>query len=400
MIRVLFVDDEVRVLDGLRRMLRPQRHEWEMEFVVSGQEALAAMGDNPADVVVSDMKMPGMDGVQLLSEVKRRHPESIRIVLSGQAERHAIVNVVDQTHQYLAKPCEPDVLKATIDRAHALRMVLRNDDLQRLVSQMDSLPSIPSLFEDVLEELSKPGPSLKRVGEIIESDIGMSATILKLVNSAFFGLKRSVSSVTSALQFLGLETINALVLGHGIFEQFDESKIPGFSLDALWSHSLRTSRFAMAIATFEGLEKDVANQTFTAGMLHDTGKLVLASNVPEAYGRVIGALEECGGPTAPIEREILRATHGEVGAYLLGLWGLPDGVVEAVAFHTSPGDCIAPSLGALAIVHVADVLAHDQGSAEIPAEDLPLDHEYLRNLGLEQRWLEWRAACMATEEES
>ncbi len=394
MIRVLFVDDEPNILDGLRRMLRSHRDEWEMEFVAGGQEALAAMDTSPFDVVVCDMKMPGIDGAELLNEVKARHPKSIRIVLSGQADRDAIMRVVGATHQYLAKPCEPDVLKATIDRACALRRVLGNDELKGLVSRLDNLPSLPSLYKEVTEELRNEEPSLKRIGEIVETDMGMSTKILKLVNSAFFGLKRSVSSVEHAVSFLGLDTIKTLVLSVGIFEQFDDDATSCFSLESVWSHCLRTGRYAATVARLEGLEKEFVDQSFTAGLLHDTGKIVLAVSRPEEYGRVLETVAREGCATAPVERELLGATHGEVGGYLMGLWGLPQEVVEAVAFHISPGDYAASGVGPLAVVHVSDALAAGSDPSELTDDSPLLDKAYLNEIGMGQRWHEWQAACV------
>ena len=106
--RVIFIDDEPNILSGLKRILRPLRNEWQMEFKDGGQAALESLAETPCDVVVSDMKMPGMDGAQLLSAVKDQYPNSIRIALSGETDSHMIYRCVQHAHQYLAKPC-PDL---------------------------------------------------------------------------------------------------------------------------------------------------------------------------------------------------------------------------------------------------------------------------------------------------
>src|SRR5437762_9749706 len=154
--RVLFVDDEPLVLQGLQRMLRHMRQEWEMEFVDSGPKALEAMASNPFAVIVSDMRMPGMNGAHLLNEVMKRYPKTVRLILSGHADQDLIMKCVGSTHQYLTKPCEPEALKATVRRASALAGSLQNEKLLQLISQMDRLPSIPALYVEVMEKLQRP----------------------------------------------------------------------------------------------------------------------------------------------------------------------------------------------------------------------------------------------------
>lgn len=188
--RILFVDDEPNVLQGLQRMLRPMRSEWEMEFAGGGEEALQKMEQAPFDVIVSDMRMPGMNGAQLLKEVARRYPDTVRIVLSGHSDREYILQLVTTTHQYLAKPCDAQTIKDTVNRACALRDLLTSKELSALVSQVKSLPSLPSLYTRIIEILQSDDPSLQKIGQIVSEDIAMSAKVLQLVNSSFFGIAR------------------------------------------------------------------------------------------------------------------------------------------------------------------------------------------------------------------
>ncbi|NNF14241.1 MAG: HDOD domain-containing protein [Gemmatimonadetes bacterium] len=395
MIRILFVDDEPHVLDGLRRMLRTYRSEWDMTFVQSGEEAVTAMAAGPFEIVVSDMKMPGMSGTELLSKVKEAHSETVRMVLSGQASRDEVLKVVSPAHQYMAKPCGPDDLKATIEQAIALRRLLSSRELAAVVSGIVNLPSIPSLYQALVEELNKPEPSIAKIGEIVEQDPAMTAKILRLVNSAFFGLRREVSRISDAVSYLGTDTISTLVLSQGLFQQFDPNVVSSGELDALWSHSMRTSRLAAAVAKSCDVGRDVVDHAFTAGMLHEVGKLVFASSFPERWKEARAALAAGEAHPSVVEREILGATHGEMGAYLLGLWGLPDPIVEAVAFHPVPSDHVNPSLDALSIVHVADVLAGATSSREDTMAQL--DHDYLAAVGVAGRiegWMELAAETL------
>ncbi len=281
MTRILFVDDEPNIREGMRRMLRSMRNEWEMEFAESGEAALGLIdewrsADKPFDVVVSDMRMPGMDGADLLARVKEVSPDSVRLILSGHSDTASIMKTVGNAHQYLNKPCDPELLKRTIKRAFALRMLLRDEHLQKIVGQIGSLPSLPVVYQEVMACLQKPNASLGDVGKVIGKDVGMTATLLKLVSSAFFGLSKPVSTVERAVSFLGLDTLIALVLAQGIFKEAPPINVAGFSIEGLWQHSLETASAARMIAGQQGLDKATLDDAFLAGMLHDIGKLVLA----------------------------------------------------------------------------------------------------------------------------
>jgi HD-like signal output (HDOD) protein len=389
--RILFVDDESMVLQGLQRMLRPMRNEWDMSFVESGAQALELMAQAPFDVVVSDMRMPGMNGAELLNEVMKRHPKTVRLILSGHADQDLILKCVGSTHQYLAKPCDAETLKSTLLRATALEASLKNERIQKLVAQIDRLPSIPAIYTQIVEKLQDPEAGLDEVGAIISRDIGMTAKILKLVNSAFFGLRREVSGPAEAVAYLGLDTVKSLVLSLHAFSQFEDVKIPGFSLPALWNHSMETASFAKGIAAAEQAEGKLRDECFVAGMLHDAGKLVLACNFTEQYGAVVRLTNEKNFTMLAAEQEVFGATHADVGGYLLGLWGLPVPVVEAIALHHAPAECPAKVFSPLTAVHVADALAHEQQAPAEVGVGSPVDASYLAELHLAGRLDVWRA---------
>ena len=388
--RILFVDDEPNVLDGLRRMLRPMRKEWEIVFASGGEEALATLAEELFDVVVSDMRMPGMDGAQLLSEVKQRYPQVIRVVLSGHSEKETVLRSVGPTHQYLAKPCDPEQLRDVIGRACALRDLLSEDALRDLVSRMSTIPSLPRTYTEIIEELQSPDASIKRVGRIVSKDVGMTAKILQLVNSAFFGLRHHVSDPSQAASFLGVDTLKALVLSVHIFSQLEDVKIEGFSLDALWNHSAATGALAKRIAATQDDEVQLHDHAFLAGLLHDAGKLVIAANLPERYRAVLASAKDEGLNFWEAERRILTNTHAEVGAYLFGLWGLPDPIVEAVAFHHCPNKCSGAGFTPLIAVHAANAIDHEHDPTWKAQSTDQLDIEYLTRLGLADRLPAWR----------
>ena len=394
--RILFVDDEVNVLQGWRRMLNPMRHEWDMVFVESGQEALALLAQAPCDVIVSDMRMPGMDGTQLLTQVMERFPLTVRIILSGYANSNMILKAVGPVHQYLAKPCDAATLQITVARACALRLLLADPTLQGLVASLPTLPSLPTRYLEVLEAVQDPHGSLERVGDIMSRDISMTAKILQLVNSAFFGLRRHVASPVEAVKLLGLDTIKALILSVQIFSHFDQKQGGAFALDVLWQHSLATSTCAKRIAQAEQQDRQVVDLAFMAGLLHDIGKLVLAAHLPDLYSVARVQAQAHGTTVWEAERAVLGTTHAEVGAYLLRLWGLPEPIVEALAFHHCPSACPDQRFSPLTAVHIANALVPTEDSTEAGGTPAALDSTYVAQLGLSERLSTWRPqSCRA-----
>ena len=381
MIRILFVDDEADVLQGMRRTLREMRHEWSMEFATSGAAALEELAKTPADVIVSDMRMPGMDGWELLGEVKKLYPQTVRLVLSGHAEARSIMRAVGTAHQYLAKPCESATLKAAITQTYRLRDLLSSDRLAQLVGRVDTLPSAPKAFQEILACLQGPDASVADAAKIIGHDVAMTANVIKLVNSAFFGMRQPVSTADRAVAYLGLDTLGTLVLGHGVFKSGVTTGIEGFSLERLWQHSFDVAAAARMVALSQKLPPMV-DGAFLGGMLHDVGKVVFATRLAAGSD----------GPAVSAEDAVaqMEAHHAEVGAYLLGLWGFPNSIVEAVAFHESPTKAMSEGLSLPALLHIADRLVH-QRNAQSSAPVRELEPGLLDALGLADRWPVWMA---------
>jgi HD-like signal output (HDOD) protein len=341
--------------------------------------------------------MPGMDGAQLLQEVRNLHPQVVRIILSGYSEKEMIVRSVHAAHQYLMKPCDPEILQDTITRACALRNLLTDENLRTFVSQMRSVPSLPTLYTEVMKELELPEPSMQKIGAIVEQDIGMTVKILQLVNSAFFGLRRSISDATQAVNYLGFETVRILTLGIGVFSQLEANSAAASAIHTkLWAHSLAVGTTAKLIAQNES--SMMANDAYTAGLLHAIGEIVLAINMPEKFAEVQKMVNETGMSHAAAEKEVFQTTNAEVGAYLVGLWGLPHQVVEAIAFHNSPSDFPTDSFSALTAVHVANALYNQESTLGLDDPARGLDVKYLQHLNVMEKIPVWRDKYLRNEE--
>lgn len=391
--RILFVDDEQHVLDALRRMLHGMRGTWDMSFANTGQKALEILAASPHDVIVADMRMPGMDGVTLLNEVQKRHPGVTRLVLSGHSDTNTALKSVRHAHQFLLKPCRAEELTAAIDRATALKDIFSNEAVRAVVSRIESLPSLPRTYVELMRELRREEPSLRVVGDLVNQDVGMSANILKLVNSAFFGLRTHVSSPTHAVNLLGTEIIKALIISLHMFSRFDMKRFPGFSLKLLWKHSLTTALFAKTIAQEEDRPPQEIDDCYISGLLHDVGKLLLATNFEERYQEVLSRSRAERRTVHDMEKEVFSVSHAEIGAYLLGLWGLPEGVVTAIFHHHAPPADVPSGFSTLLAVHSANSLEHELVVLNADYAPHPMNTAFLKSAGMERKIWDWRLAC-------
>ncbi len=357
--RIMFVDDEPEILEGLQAMLYSMRGEWNLTFVGSGAEALAHLEQHTQDVVVTDMRMPGMDGAQLLHEVQQRTPETVRIILSGYSDQESVMRTVKLAHRYLSKPCPPAEMKQAIQKALRLRDIILNVQLKQLISRIESLPALPELYRRLTMALMNDGASLQQIGDIIAQDVGMSASILRLVNSAFFGLPTRVANVQHAVKLLGTETIRVLILSIHLFSTISPRSFPGFSLKMLWEHSTRVACFARAIAEAENAGMDARDDCFIAGMLHDVGKLVIATTMTSDYRKVLALVRDKEIKVFEAEMEVMETTHADVGAYLISLWGFNDTIVEAVCWHSRDQLLSCGKFSVATAVAVANCFDHE-----------------------------------------
>jgi len=327
-----------------------------------------------------------MDGGQLLEAVKQRYPDVVRMVLSGQASREAVFRSLAPAHQFLSKPSDPQNLMLRLRQAFAMRDLLLNQSLKTIVSRMRSIPSLPTLYDELTVALGSEDSSVAQIARIISKDVGMAAKILQLANSAFIGARSQVSSLVQAMSLIGTQTVRTLVLSVHVFSQFDSNAEVAACLPALWEHSIAVSSLAQRIATAEGCVKAVVEESFTAGLLHDVGKVILLAEMPDQYRQIV---ENHPGNCLGLELEKLGCTHAEVGAYLMSIWGLPVPLVHAVAFHHRPLETGEVQFSPLTAVHAADAIAGGRDSSPLN-HDGELDFNYLDCLGLREKEGLWR----------
>jgi putative nucleotidyltransferase with HDIG domain len=377
--RILFVDNQPEVLNAYRDSLKKYDGQLDAMFALGADTALEFVRNASIDVVVADMHMPGTDGPTLLGMIKEEHPDLVRIMVCPQSEMDSMFVALPVSHQVLGKPLDMDTLLNSIERTCRLRELL-TDSLRRKIGALEPLPSVPAVYLELRRAMARPDVSNSRIARIIEKDAAMTAKALQLVNSACFGMSRHITSVDQAIAYLGMELIKDLSLTVYVFAALEGTAVrSGFSFDAAQEHSLITAKVAKQLMS----EPRQAKSAFTAALLHDIGKLVLAVCIPKKFKNVMLICSTSGRPSHEVESDMLGVTHAEVGAYLLGLWGLPYPIVEAIAYHHNPSAALErtfdiPSAVALANALVEEVKGNRPLAIKEHLESLKVIHKLPR----------------------
>ncbi|MGH2916497.1 MAG: HDOD domain-containing protein [Solirubrobacteraceae bacterium] len=382
--RILFVDDRPETFEGLREAMRSSGSAWEVEFAGGGDEALAALAERPADVLVAEENMALMDGVTLLTRVRDRHPTTIRMILSA-SSRPGMGAIV--SHRLLSKPCNVAELGVLIKRSCALHQRTREAEAFRRTMATTALPSRPGVYMELNQVLGDPTWQPSQVSAVIERDVALSAKVLQLANSALFGLTSTVSTVRDAVVYLGGDTIRSLALTAEAFGRLTPRTSEGFSIDAFQAHAMLVARITASILPAGRAQQEAV----TAALLHDIGRLVLIADGGARLKQLNERARALGVPVHVIEQQGEGVSHAEIGAHLLSLWGLPDGIVEAVASHHNPSSVPGLSFDGVIAVHIADALANEfEPRGPQAAPRATLDAELIERLGLGPRVDLWR----------
>lgn len=387
--KIIFVDDEPHILRGLRRATYELADDWEIEFANSGKEALTILERTAYDAIVSDMRMPEMNGAELLEEVSRLYPRMVRIVLSGQSDKELILKSVMPTHQYLSKPCNIQELVSIVNESIAVRDLLSNSRLQEIVSKISTVPSLPTLYTQIENEMNSPDFKLARIGNIICQDAGMTAKILQLVNSSFFGMATRITNPAQAAKMLGADIVRGLILTAHVFSKFEHIPVKCLSIEAFSQHSLCVATLARKIVESKGLGKEALSDAFVGGLLHDIGKLIMAQNFASDFDAANEYAKKHEIPFYAAEQEILGSSHAEVGGYLVGLWGLPHSIVKTLMFHHNPSQLHQTEFTTLTAVYVANQIVNGD----------TCDPIYLTDMGITEEETAWRTLLSENTEQ-
>jgi len=391
--RIVFVGQDQAALDRHWLTYQPLGAEWDLRFVCGFPGATAELESSVADVVVCEVLGPASAGAEFLAAVRERWPDTVRLVLTGSAAVEASLRVLPVAHQSLREPCDCDTFRRTLRRVLAVRDTLISERVRATIGALTSLPHPPRVYTRLLAVLADPDYGMSDVARVIETEASLVAKILQLVNSAFFGRPRTVTSVRHAVGILGTTLIRNVTLASELAD--DLARSPHVSTTLLAEQKQHGQLVA-------GIAHEIARRTphredaFTAGLLHDVGVLIIAGHYPEWLERATSAAREQGIPFREAESKVNPVGHAEAGAYLMGLWALPTPIVEAVAYHHLPGLTGSRELDTVGAVHIADVLAHEVRPELGPFPGIAppvLDRNWVESIGVADRLDEWRAVA-------
>jgi putative nucleotidyltransferase with HDIG domain len=331
--RLLFVDTSPQNIAAYRALFSDNADEWECRFADCIKAAFDELSYTDFDVVVADVKMPVLNGVPLLETIAQMYPNIIRVVLIPSLGADYPKHLVKYAHRVVVHPNSCKKLEVIVRRIFRLYKTIMRPQAIRFIDGLETIPSLPKVYGDLVAELESPAPSVKKAGALIAADIGMSASILKMVNSAYFGLSKRITAPEFAVSLLGLDIVQGLVLTAHLFSAFSNAETKLLHLETMVDHCLITGFLAKEIAKHENLPSASVDSIYIAGILHDIGQLIFASHSPKLYRQVIDIAKKEQRPLFEIEQEIFGAIHSEIGAYLLGQWGLPEMVIELIAYH-------------------------------------------------------------------
>lgn len=388
---ILFVDEDEATLNAIKSVFIRMTEALDLHFTTTAREALGMIERLDPEVAFVGLNLRDGNGVDLLARISDRRPDTVRVFMSDHPNDQSTYNSFEIGHQFIAKPIDKNRVKLVLFEALSFRELMNDEQVISVVNSMKRIPSLPKLYHQIMRLLWSPDSTIDQIASLIAKDMGMTSNILRLANSAFYAPGKSVDNIDDAVHMLGLKTIKTLVLMIHIFDETEERILDRLHLRGLWDHSFTVARYAEFIAKNEGMGSHFKEICSTAGLLHSIGRLILATNYPDQYAKVQEklAVSNNDSTVSELERAIIGVDHCEVGAYLLGIWGIPHPITNVVLHHNTPSKTLCDTLSPLVVVHVANVLAHEQED-DCSAPFVKLDGKIVGDLSLADKIDVWR----------
>jgi HD-like signal output (HDOD) protein/CheY-like chemotaxis protein len=390
--KILFVDDNENVINGIRRQLRPFRDEWELYFADNGVTALELMQNHAIDLIVSDMVMPGMRGDTLLKQVSKLHPATVRMILSGYSDEENLRSGLEVAHQYMSKPCTAEMLREVISQVFKIQACVNNPRIIASIGDINSLPSLPKIYNELTRAIADENTTMQKISSIFTRDMVLSAKLLQLINSPYFGLNRKISDINEAVNLIGVKKLSSLVLSVHVRNAFSVTN-PQLDryMEFLWLNAAKVSDLALLIAQAEELSDDRPQQAYLGGLLHNLGLLIFLSQGGDKMTALLQQIKTTDTPVSELESTIFGFTRCEAAAYVLSLWKIPPRIIESILLQKNPQDTEYEGVNALTAVHVAACLlqpSEDQGYGRL--FEIQLNASYLERIHKLNKLPQWQ----------
>jgi len=396
--KVLVVDDDLSYLSSFEDSLKREGRPFTTYSALGAEQAIRLLERESIDLIISDVDMPGgMSGEALLHKVSFQWPSTLRFLMTGKVESISAFRLFGVAHQVVSKETSHSEIFELISAALTLREKIHSPDVLHCVNRFDSLPLLPESFVRVSELLKKEDFYQAELIEVVNRDLTLSAEILRVANSAYFGARKKITSLDLALNLLGTSSVRNIIIFAELFKQPHGLPKQLFDISELWEHSVSVANISTLLARRLGLPTALREAAFSAGLLHDLGKIVLAKMRPTDYRKAIELSRDLNAPMFEAEMALFGASHDEVGAYLLESWGFPLTIVDAVAYHHHDLHSCCNKLSAQSIVAVANNIHNGlTNDSEEPFLIEEFEDELLSQLGEDSAKL-WRGIHRAFE---
>lgn len=354
--RILFVDDETQILRSITRLFMDT--EYEVLTAESGADALDLLEVEQVDVIVSDMKMPKMTGYELLSQVKKRFPNVVRIILSGFSDERIVFDALQKNiaKLYILKPWENTVLINTIEKVFQIENVLRNNEkVLKLVNNAEELPTIKTSYQRIINVIEND-QEIYKIVEAIEADNSIVIKLLHIVNSSYYAVK--TGSIKRAVAYLGLDNIKNIVIASAFIDGLHFNSKDNKRIEQLWEHAFIANRI-ISIIYSEFLNKKIPETEMNAGLLSNVGIIFMIHSFHDKYMEIFGEIEKKDVSIVELENKAFETNHQEIGGYLLQWWDIPLPIVESALYHHDPFNENIINKQIVLAAHIAEKYAWD-----------------------------------------
>lgn len=388
---ILFVDDNENVISGIQRQLRPYRNCWQLFFARTGEQALELMAEQSIDLIISEIMLPEMRGDELLAKIMEQHPATVRMIFSGYTSEESLQKALEYAHQYLTKPCTPENLHEAILQIFTIQTCINNPLIISELGDINQLPSLPKIYRELNAAIADENSTPRSIADIFSKDPGLSAKLLQLINSPYFGMNRIVSSLSEAINLIGIKRLNSLLLSAHLRAQFPASDAEtALYMEYIWQDAAKVSELARLIALSENQQEDRPDQAYLGGLLHNIGLLIFLSRRGNKLKTFLEQVKHTDIPIRQLETNIFGFTAPEAAAYLLSLWKIPPRIIEAILLQNSPNQTDYDGMNALTAVHAAACLIKHVSADFERLFNIQLDQAYLERLGKTDRIADWQ----------
>lgn len=381
---ILFVDSDNLFLDSLKRMLRQHKIDWKNFYVNSAEEAVKVLSSSKIDIIVSEISLPKMNGLELMHHVSKITPEIVRVIISTLSSKHLFIESSKIAHKIIEKPFNLDEFISYIELVFKQKKSAIPYEAQAILTSIEQLPSPPEIYSKI-ENLLSTEYEVKDIARLVMQDTALMANLLKLLNSASMGFTSKITDITMAINLLGSDVLKALCINIHSFDTLMNDKIKGYSTQLLQQHTISVGNISKNIAQQLGFDKNRCNEAFMAGALHDIGKLVYYKYFRNTYKVIVDESKVQNKPVWEIEKDIIGISHAEIGAYLLSIWSFDDEIVEGVCYHHAPSLSTDISPKILTCVHIANTVEHNIKILNNKYAKREFDYGYIERIGLSKK---------------